>query len=154
MAQFERYHPIMTAHYQLDWLTQFKLTDINRLRQLSNTGETVVETANYVNRQMSTIMQNQALIWGIQDKTSQQFNGIIGLSKLTDKPREATLVLTLTPDADARQVVSELVEHTVAFADKELHRSTLIIADDVPLKALFLQNGFVSNGTYLSRTVD
>lgn len=154
MAQFERYHPIMTAHYQLDWLTQFKLTDINQLRQQTNAGETVVETADYVNRQMSTVMQNEALIWGIQDKARQQFNGIIGLTQLNDTPDTATLLLDLTPDADAAQVVRELGDHTAAFADKELHRQTLISSADDPLKSLLIQNGFSLNGTTLRRTVD
>ena len=32
MQSFEKYHPIMSVHYTMDWLTTFKIKDIFQLR--------------------------------------------------------------------------------------------------------------------------
>ena len=68
MTKFELYHPILTPHYQLNWLTQFKVKDVNTLRRRLTAHESMIETANYVNREMSTVMNDQALTWGISNK--------------------------------------------------------------------------------------
>ncbi|WP_054659182.1 hypothetical protein [Secundilactobacillus kimchicus] len=64
MAQFEKYHPILTAHFQLDWLTQFRVNAINELRIKNGHHEGIVETADFVNRQMSQIMKLTRLFGG------------------------------------------------------------------------------------------
>lgn len=119
MAKFELYHPILTPHFTLDWLTQFKVRDINVLRQQTVPGESIIDTANYVNREMSTIMHDRALTWGVGDKQSDDFRGIVHLVPGTDnEPAQ----LTITPVGDdTDELVSEIQTYMKDFSNNALN---------------------------------
>lgn len=125
MAKFEMYHPIYTEHYQLDWLTQSKVKDINALRRKRHPNESMIQTANDVNRQMSVIMHDQKLIWGIEDK-QQRFLGIAALSPQDDSWNKAQLSLELL--ASNPQLASELETHFKAFSQNEFGSQSLTVS--------------------------
>lgn len=126
MSKFELYHPILTPHYQLNWLTHFKAKDVNDLRQKINPHETMIETANYINREMSTVMNDKALTWGISDKQTDQFMGIVKLAPLTDHFKETLLTITNVSE-DNTMLVSEIRTYMTEFSKNELHSEQLKI---------------------------
>ncbi|GAA3600638.1 hypothetical protein [Secundilactobacillus similis] len=128
MAKFELYHPILTPHYRLDWLTQFTVKDVNALRQQRFPNETLLETATYINREMSTVMHDQALTWGIQDKVTEAFNGSATLSKTDDGL--GLLSLTLTTDADRSALIHDLVTYMNDFSRSELGATQFAVQAD------------------------
>ena len=74
MQSFEKYHPIMSVHYTMDWLTTFKIKDIFQLRAdrqiAAESGrefdQKITDTARYINRSMRLVMSNNALLYGIR----------------------------------------------------------------------------------------
>lgn len=126
MAKFELYHPILTPHYQLNWLTQFKVKDINALRQRINPNETIIETANYINREMSTVMNDQALTWGVSDKQQDNFIGIVNLAPSDQQVNEALLTITSVTPAD-QTLANEIQAYMSEFAKNELQTSHLTV---------------------------
>ena len=72
MNKFELYHPILTEHFALDWLTHSKVRDIFELRhdpEIAKASDrdidaTIEDTTTYVNQMMRVVMNNEALIWG------------------------------------------------------------------------------------------
>ncbi|MTV82040.1 hypothetical protein [Secundilactobacillus folii] len=115
MAKFERYHPIMTPHFTMDWLTQFKVKDINLLRRQTVPNETIIETAKYVNRQMSTVMHDQSLTWGVAEKQTDVFRGIVQLtpSSRASSSAQLTIVPMTKPDDE---LVNEIQTYMAGFA--------------------------------------
>lgn len=130
MAQFEKYHPILTAHFQLDWLTRFRVNAINELRIKNGHHEGIVETADFVNRQMSQIMKANALVWGIGDRESDNFLGLFGFHPidLTNQTGEIVLELSDKSQSAGNFIFTELLPHMMAFANEELHLKTLTVA--------------------------
>ncbi|WP_054700591.1 hypothetical protein [Secundilactobacillus odoratitofui] len=119
MAKFELYHPIQTPHYQLDWLTQFKVKDINTLRQQTQPAETIIQTANFVNRVMSTIMHDQALTWGVSFKQSGEFAGIVSLNPIEEGWTNAELNVSPVK-TDATDLIAEIEAYMTQFAQNQL----------------------------------
>ncbi|WP_203649892.1 hypothetical protein [Secundilactobacillus yichangensis] len=126
MAKFELYHPILTPHYQLNWLTQFKVKDINALRQRINPSETMIETANYINREMSTVMNDQALTWGVSDKQQEDFIGIVSLVPVNHHFDETLLTITRVTQDD-QTLVDEVQAYMSEFAKNELQSSHMTV---------------------------
>ena len=79
MQSFEKYHPIMSVHYTMDWLTTFKIKDIFQLRAdrqvAAESGrefdQKITDTARYINRSMRLVMSNNALLYGIMGFSRQ-----------------------------------------------------------------------------------
>lgn len=124
MAKFELYHPIMTPHFSLDWLTQFKVKDINALRQRAVPGESMIDTASYVNREMSTVMHDQALTWGVAEKQSANFRGIVHLIPHTSEATTAQLTIIPVKQPDDA-LVSEIQTYMRDFTSQNFNQSTL-----------------------------
>lgn len=124
MAKFELYHPILTPHYQLNWLTQFKVKDINTLRQRLNAHESMIETANYVNREMSTVMNDQALTWGVSNKQQDDFLGIVNLAPSGNSFKTAVLTI-IRLNEDDQALVAEIQAYMNEFAKNQLQSSRL-----------------------------
>ncbi|MFC6255133.1 GNAT family N-acetyltransferase [Secundilactobacillus hailunensis] len=127
MAKFELYHPILTPHYQLDWLTNFKVKDVNALRQTINPKESMLETANYVNREMSTIMNDQALTWGVSDKQQDDLLAIVNLAPADDQFKKAQLTITQVTKT-SQSLVEEIENYMTEFAQNELQSFQLIVS--------------------------
>lgn len=145
MAQFEKYHPILTAHFQLDWLTQFRVNAINAQRNASGHSESMLATADFVNRQMSEIMKDNALVWGIGDRNTDDFLGVFGFQAIDQKNGTANVVLELTDVAPVDLIFNELVTHMLAFADEELGLSQLTVKQ-VTHEGMWQVAGFKSTG--------
>lgn len=126
MAKFELYHPILTPHYQLNWLTNFKVKDINALRQTVNPNESMIETANYINREMSTVMNDRALTWGVGDKQTDHFLGIVTLTPANDTSEKAELTITRVNDDD-QALVEEIKTYMAEFSKNQLLNTHLVI---------------------------
>jgi len=126
MAKFELYHPILTPHYQLDWLTNFKVKDVNALRQISQPTESILETANYVNREMSTIMNDQALTWGVSDKQQDDLLAIVNLAPANANFKKAQLTITQVAK-DNQSLVEEIETYMTEFAQNELQSFQLLV---------------------------
>lgn len=126
MAKFELYHPILTPHYQLDWLTNFKVKDVNALRQISQPTESILETANYVNREMSTIMNDQALTWGVSNKQQDDLLAIINLAPVTAHFKKAQLTITQATKEN-QFLVEEIENYMTEFAQNELKSFQLVV---------------------------
>lgn len=131
---FEKYHPIMTKHYELDWLTTFKVKEVFELRHDSNIARlvnrdvdaTIMDTAAHVNRVMSKIMNNDALVWGIGDKRTGEFLGTFGFDSFTVDRKNAAITFELLPSAQRQGVMSEVLSHMLSFAFDELDLQKVI----------------------------
>ncbi|GAT18283.1 hypothetical protein IWT5_00556 [Secundilactobacillus silagincola] len=126
MAKFELYHPILTPHYQLNWLTNFKVKDINALRQTINPNESMIETATYINREMSTVMNDQALTWGVGDKQTDCFLGIITLAPVNGTFETTELTITRVNGND-QTLIDEIKTYMTEFSKNQLQSSQLSV---------------------------
>ncbi|MHA8110197.1 hypothetical protein ACYATP_01580 [Lactobacillaceae bacterium Melli_B4] len=82
MSTFEGLHPIMTAHYTLDWLTQFKVKDVDQLRKTLFTDQTD-DPSDFINSVMRKVMDGDQLWWAISDKQGQLI-GLVVIDDLTN----------------------------------------------------------------------
>ncbi|MCK8606748.1 hypothetical protein [Apilactobacillus ozensis] len=85
MQSFEWLHPILTPTFKLDWLSNFKIKDVNLLQKQSNYQTSIEQSMDYVNATMQKIMQTENLVWGIQKRKNNQLVGIIKISNLNKK---------------------------------------------------------------------
>ncbi|VDG21285.1 GNAT family N-acetyltransferase [Lactiplantibacillus mudanjiangensis] len=127
MAKFEKYHPILTPHYTLDWLTQSRMNAILAFDQLTDPTATLLTTADAVNQIMRDIFHDQKLVWGITDRQNDQFIGQAGFDHLDSSPDQATLKVRLIPSAHTAPVLTELYPRLTDFATDELKRPHLSI---------------------------
>lgn len=137
MAIFEKYHPLLSAHYTLDWLTTSKLKDVYTLRadpvQAALSARAVddspTSTAHYVNRAMHAVMGNQALIYGVTARAPHAFVGSVALVHFDAERTHARLqVETLASDPEA--FYAEIIPRVCGFAFFELGLTTVYA--DVP----------------------
>ncbi|CAM2815952.1 hypothetical protein [Fructilactobacillus fructivorans] len=129
MTKFESYHPIFTAHLELDWLTTTSLGQITQLlngRTIANVrldGEyNASRTADLVNDDMRQIMQSQALIWAVKDKQTQVLLGIFAITNLANNEPQFNFIFEvgIAPD-----FISELFDHMIQFTFKELKQYSI-----------------------------
>lgn len=133
MKKFEFYHPILTDHYGLDWLTKTKVKDIFALRSQAQIAQLeqraadqeLTDTVAYVNQVMRLVMNNQALVWGITRRVDQQFFGIVGLTEFTADSKQATLQFTLPDVASLTSAMTEVLKRLITFAFQELELSQI-----------------------------
>lgn len=128
MIKFERYHPILSAHYRFDWLTGFKLKDVYALRanqqQAALSGrevdQKIEDTAYYVNQAMRLIMRNKALLYGIETRSTAKFIGSFCLWNFSEDLQQAQLRFELTDQTDAAEKLAEILPRMLGFAYFEL----------------------------------
>lgn len=153
MKRFERYHPLMTPHYTLDWLTTFSVKDIFALRQDKTLAQQnhrsfdteLTKTVHYVNGVMRQVMNDQALIWGIRDRQTNDFVGIFELRHFNVLEKSAELHFELLPHYQKQQVIPDILTYMnhFAFEELQLHRLKAILYQDQDnLKQLLTANGF------------
>lgn len=128
MAIFEKYHPILSPRYVMDWLTMATLKDVHTLRadvsQADLSGRTVdaslEQTAHYVNQSMRLVMSNNALLYGITAKASKQFVGSFCLWNFDAEKTQAQIRFELLPAFSHEPIFDEVMPRMVGFAFFEL----------------------------------
>ena len=147
MASFEKYHPIMSAHYTMDWLTSFTVKEIFALRHdpavAAASGrlpdDQITDTVTYVNQAMRLVMSNQALLYGIQDRLTTAFLGTFGLFDVTDN--QAEVRFELLPNVQQQGVMGEVLPRMIGFAFFELGLTqlTAVVPENNPIAAHLLR---------------
>lgn len=163
MAIFEKYHPIMSVHYTMDWLTMAKIKDVFVLRQDPEIArgqerpvDTVIgDTAHYVNRAMALVMRNQALLYGVQERATGKLMGTFGLFNVDTQRMTASVRLATLAGTDAA-VMEEVLPRMMGFAIHELELQWLTAEQIVrPAdKALYQQHHFAPEGQRLVLDAD
>ncbi|MCK8624428.1 hypothetical protein [Apilactobacillus xinyiensis] len=82
MKSFEWLHPILTPHFKLDWLTKFKLKEVNDFQNQNNLQQSMNQSMNYINETMKNVMEMKALVWGVEENESKNLIGIIEVNDL------------------------------------------------------------------------
>ncbi|UQS86265.1 GNAT family N-acetyltransferase [Nicoliella spurrieriana] len=80
---FEGLHPLMTAHYRLDWLTKAKLPAVMKLNRALGHPSSLQATSEFVNETMRKIMAGQLLCWGISNR-DEQLIGLVTIKNLAE----------------------------------------------------------------------
>ena len=149
MSQFEKYHPILTAHYALDWLTKSRAIDVFHLYQLSGTTPLdMPTTATQINQTMREIFRDQKLVWGVSDRSSGQFVGQAGFDPIDTTTHRARLRLDLLPANEQPAALTELYQHLVAFGTTELALTRLTVqltTIDAQRAAILTSLGFTTS---------
>lgn len=151
MAIFEKYHPIMSVHYTMDWLTLFKAKDILAMRQNLEIAQaqgrpvdkTIADTAHFVNRAMALVMGNQALLYGVRDRATDELVGTIGLYGFSTDGQCATLRMATLPETPI-SVQAEFLPRIIGFAVHELGLTKLLAGQIVRAadRQLYLNHHF------------
>ncbi|PWG00099.1 GNAT family N-acetyltransferase [Levilactobacillus bambusae] len=124
MVLFEQYHPILTPHYTLDWLTEFDLMKVHQARLGLNhyaasglTEPTIQQTANFVNQTMHDIMTEKELTWGIKTRSDNFFVGMVSLMAITKTSAELRFMLFNESEIDQHQ---EIITRVIDLAFHQL----------------------------------
>lgn len=163
MPNFEKYHPLLSVHYELDWLTNFKLKTVAALRadetQAWISGRTrdtsIPETARYVNQAMRLVMGNKALLYGIGDRKTHDFLGSICLWQFDAGMNKGQMRFEQLPSTSPA-VMTEIIPRVAGFAFFELGLSELyaIIPETATASLdLLKQFGFTATPANHSRTL-
>ncbi|KPN80721.1 hypothetical protein RZ76_01670 [Apilactobacillus kunkeei] len=111
MRSFEGLRPIITEHFYMDWLTEFKLQSVIDFQQQQDEKADIMSTSNFINAIMNDIMSQKGLLWGVMDKETKDFVGVAGISNLqSDAPIVYVNVLNVSTDAEL-----ELIRRIVQF---------------------------------------
>lgn len=155
MQNFEKYHPIMSRHYTLDWLTAFKLKEIYALRRDLDVAEAqqrpvdadITVSAHFVNRAMALVMGNQALLYGIRSRQEDTLLATFGFYGFSTDRQCATVRMANAAAADDA-VLEEVLPRMLGFAVHELGFSTLIAGQIVrpEHEQMYLDNHFERRG--------
>lgn len=133
MQIFEKYHPIMSRHYTLDWLTTFKLKEIYALRRESDVAQAqqrpvdadITASAHFVNRAMALVMSNQALLYGIRARQEDALLATFGFYGFSTDRKCATVRMASAKGASA-EVLGEVLPRMIGFAVQELGLTSLV----------------------------
>lgn len=128
MILFEKLHPLMTARYRLDWLTQFKLTDIMAIWHLSTEKNEALIAAKAVNQKMSDVMQNRTITWGILDQQTKKMVAIISISGLTTQ--EATIDLDIKESALSSFDFADLLDYLLQLLNHHFDVAQFSVTQD------------------------
>ena len=132
MSQFEKYHPILTPHYAFDWLTKVRVVDVFNLYQTTDTTVTMAATADRINQVMREIFNDRQLIWGVTDRTTNDFCGQVGFAPIDMAAHQATLTVQLTDANHDVAPLTKILERLVAFGTVELKLQQLKLALSQP----------------------
>lgn len=142
MASFEKFHPVLTAHYTMDWLTQTPVKQVDALfsqpifttvsaERLPNQ---ILDTVKGINHIMQRVMNGTELTWGIVDSNHQAFKGIVTISGFKSTSQIGNLDFTFLRKDVAG--LSEVLKRTVEFANDHFNFTQLIVTLDEPLPEL------------------
>ncbi|QVI34898.1 N-acetyltransferase [Lacticaseibacillus chiayiensis] len=128
MQSFEKYHPIMSVHYTMDWLTMFKIKDVFRLRAdqqiAAESGrqfdQKITDTARYINRSMRLVMSNNALLYGIKDRGTNDFLGSFCIWNFSEKKTIAQIRFETLAAYQGQGIMTEVLKRMLGFAFFEL----------------------------------
>lgn len=142
MNSFEKFHPVLTAHYTLDWLTQTPVKQVDDLfnspyfttvsaERLPNE---IFDTIKGVNRIMRKVMNGSQLTWGITNSNTMVFKGIITVSGFNANQQTGVLDFTFVKQED--QGLSEVIQRVVEFVKDHFSFTHLAVNIDTPVKAI------------------
>ncbi|WP_434520480.1 GNAT family N-acetyltransferase [Pediococcus sp. M21F004] len=159
MEKFEKYRPILTPHFTLDWLTATKVKDIYTLRHDENIAKmsdrtidpTIQDTVDYVNQAMRLIMNNDSLLWGISDRKIDEFLGTFCIWNFNDPKTAAEIRFEILPNQQNHGIMTEILQHMTEFAFNELGLTTLYAVAkqaNTPAITILKKTGFEIDPTY------
>ncbi len=151
MASFEKFHPVLTAHYTLDWLTQTPVKQIDNLvsgHHLTTVAAEkfptqILDTVRDVNHIMQRVMSGTELTWGITNSNDGTFKGVITLSGFSEPNETGHLDFTFTESEI--QGLSEVITRTIEFAEDHFNFKALIVELNAPsttIPNILQENGF------------
>lgn len=122
MQSFEKFHPVLTAHLTLDWLTQTPVKSIDDLfskpsittAKAEKMPTEILDTVKNINHIMRLVMNNKELTWGMTDSNSQEFIGIVSLRGFDEAGSDGSIEFII--DQKQRKLLAEAVQRTVQFA--------------------------------------
>ncbi|MBF7129121.1 GNAT family N-acetyltransferase [Pediococcus pentosaceus] len=134
MNKFELYHPILTEHFALDWLTHSKVRDIFELRhdpEIAKASDrdidaTIEDTTTYVNQMMRLVMNNEALIWGITDQNTHEFLGTFCIWDFDQAQKSASVRFEILRNQQHKGIMSEVLRRMSIFSFEELGLEKLL----------------------------
>lgn len=144
MTQFEKYHPLLTEHYTLDWLTSTPLkTAYQLLPKISSSyvWQNFSESAQFLNQTMLKIMRNEQLVWGITRRASHALVGVASLTEFNSGTVQLK-VAGLASDEEVAQVLRESLTYLTAFSFAELNQQQINLVPPFPPTALLTQLGY------------
>ncbi|KRK89624.1 hypothetical protein FD17_GL001217 [Lentilactobacillus sunkii DSM 19904] len=122
MLSFEKFHPVLTAHLTLDWLTQTPVKSIDDLfskpsittAKAEKMPSEILDTVKNINHIMRLVMNGKELTWGMTDSNSQAFVGIVSLRGFEEAGNTGSIEFII--DQSHRGYLAEAVQRTVQFA--------------------------------------
>ena len=121
VQKFAAYHPLLTEHFTLDWLTTTPLKKIQQtfraIPTFQQQAQDYAGLTQALNQTLTAIMANQKLVWGISQRQGQRFIGQAGFSDW--QKAQATLSLDLPSSIDFA-TWQELITFLTAFGQQTL----------------------------------
>ncbi|MCP9332553.1 N-acetyltransferase [Lentilactobacillus hilgardii] len=151
MDSFEKFHPVLTAHYTLDWLTR---TQVKRVDDLFNQPNfttvsaeklpnQIFDTVKGINHVMQRVMNTTELTWGITDSNDGSFKGIITISGFNRDDKTGIIDFTFVKN-EAREL-SEVIKRVVEFAKDHFDFTKLEVNLNAPatvISSILKENNF------------
>ena len=132
MTSFERFHPVLTPNFQLDWLTESPIKAVHALYTDRHTYQTadiptapgaILETVKSVSQTMQQVMRQNELTWGITQTNNNQLVGVIKILNLNRTPDAAKIAFIVkTPG-----ILKEVLVRTIQFVKDHFKVSQLTI---------------------------
>ncbi|GBG95236.1 hypothetical protein LFYK43_16950 [Ligilactobacillus salitolerans] len=147
-VDLSNYRPVMTTSYTLDWLTRFKLKEVNFLyRTVSTVPVSMLATAKFVNQTMSQTMRGTTLRWGIKVNHSAELIGVLALTEIDFQDNSAQLDYVLPEKADQLGVLGEIIPHVLEMLAGAVDFQRLFVRHDKysELEQILVHNGFTLN---------
>jgi len=149
MPKLEKYHPILTPHYTLDWLTKARVKDVLTLQSQAQPDQalTMLATADGINQTMREIFHDQKLVWGITQQSNDHLIGQAGFNPLDLTTKTGQLTVTVLAEQATTAVLTELYQRLVDFATHELGLTELRVTlpqPDPVVAAILTQLNFTS----------
>ncbi len=147
--KLSNYRPVMTANYTLDWLTAFNLKAVHELREEErNQSLSLLETAEYVNKKMSQIMNGDSIVWGVKANGAEKLIGSFALKRINISKRSAQLSCSFFDSLTGQKALSEIVPHVLAMLAPDLQLQTIFVSsqNELELGKLLGSMSFESQG--------
>ncbi|AMV60786.1 hypothetical protein ADU72_0776 [Pediococcus damnosus] len=159
MEKFEKYRPILTPHFTLDWLTAAKVKDIYALRHDANVAKMsdrdvdsdIQATVDYVNKIMRAIMNNDSLLWGISERKIEKFLGTFCIWNFNDSKTAAEVRFEVLPNQQNHGIMTEILQRMTEFSFNELGLEKLYAVakqSNTPAITVLKKTGFEIDPTY------
>lgn len=147
MPGFEKFHPVLTKHFRLDWLTASPVKNTDQLLNKATLKtkdyddikpSTVLATVDLVSGIMRQVMNSKQLTWGITDSHNRLVGiiSILNLDELNTVGQISFVVIDQT-------ILQEVLPRVIAFSQNHFPLTKLTIAiHEQKLKSLFESIGF------------